>query len=166
MSQQTMSIVSIISSVPGVPGFTSMADGFVIPEFFDESLADGEFVFALTDDEKKRIAKLDANATTTPISLIDQHTNAAFQVTSGKTARVILVISVSNAISDVEIWESDTVDTADGTKLTTMFQIGIGNLITTSILEFAANKYITLKITTGSGRANLGSTVAYIAEEI
>ena len=149
-----------------MPGFTSMVDGFVIPEYFDNPTAVGEFVFALTDTEKKRIAKLDANATTTPKSLVDQHTNAAFQVASGKTARVVLVISVSNAISDVEIWESDTVDTADGTKLDTMFQIVVGDFITTSILTFASTKYITLKITTGSGRASQDATIAYIAETI
>ena len=40
-------------TTPGVPGFTDMADGWIIPEYFAEANSLGEFVFALTDTEQK-----------------------------------------------------------------------------------------------------------------
>ena len=148
----------------GVPGFTDMVDGFIIPEFFNSNFSNGEFVFALTDTEKKVTAKHGTIGTGTTATIENTEDNADYKPPSGKTSRVVVRLRTGSAFSgSVDIRASDTVDTADGTILQTWSAVASSILWTSKIVTIPAGKFLT--ITNQAGGGSLGDIFAWIAEE-
>jgi hypothetical protein len=82
-----------------------------------------------------------------------------YQVTSGKTAKLILILSgVGTTDNQFKVWESAAADTASGTAKYTYAGTNLENLGLITIspewdivqLTFAASKYITIEVTSTS----------------
>ncbi len=93
-----------------------------------------------------------------------------YTVTSGKTAKLILILRTGSADAQFKVWESSAADTASGTAKYTYAGNGFdsGHLITVcpewDVTEktFAASKYITIEVT--SSGDNVSVTQAIVIE--
>jgi hypothetical protein len=153
----------------GVPGFTGMADGFVIPQWFGGITQTGEFVFALENTEFKTEAVLEtAVSASSAQTLVRQDANTDYQVPAGKSARVVLIIDIGTGTTGgVTITHTASADATGGTVLQTFSNVTSSTTYTSKILTVPASRYLTIERDgTGTITVATTSTMAFIAETV
>ncbi len=76
------------------------------------------------------------------------HRGANYQVTAGKkfiATHITLLNNNTTGTARADLWESTTVDTADGTEVISNFNQGVStNVVIPCHIEFAASKFVTV----------------------
>jgi hypothetical protein len=102
------------------------------------------------EDGQETFILVHGNINATSASLELENTNVDYQTTGA--AKVILIIQGSGTtVTDFEIIEDATADAGTGTTLEDFPSVNLNasTYITSKVLDVAASKYITVKVTTG-----------------
>jgi len=103
-------------------------------------------------DENSKIKTLDNTSLgvgATVKSVIDKESNTAYQASNFGAFFILALQSSAGNITGLEVWASDTVDTADGTKIFETVQAITPAQVLTVGGKIGANQFITVKYTTG-----------------
>ena len=96
-------------------------------------------------------------STGSPTSVHRADTNANYQCPAGKKFVFVAILASSNSnVVQGKLYSSATLDTADGTLIYTQSR-NVSNALQTStgILEIAANQFLTIEHTAGTGNLNV-----------
>ena len=103
----------------------------------------------------------DVQVTNTPMSLHKLSDNSNYQVTAGKTAKIILIYDPSSATNVLQVIEDASADAGTGTVKHTTPTLNTTDFATVVIDSIAASKFVTLKAST----SDTGEVLSAIAIE-
>lgn len=147
-----------------LPEDEELANQLSYPYYFPGALADSDGITPIVKSRKletgdKDIILQSVAATITqgtPKSLLFLGGTTGYTVTTGKTAKLILLLSSNSTQAQFKVWESSIVDTAAGIAKYTYSALQFGSLSLLTVCPewdvtektFAAGKYITIEVTT------------------
>lgn len=92
-------------------------------------------------------------------SLYDDTTN--IRSSSGKTAKIVLILQARNSSPDVTIWSSTNIDTANGTSLISLNNLdwSADQYLTIDGISLTSLGYLTIEVTSASGNVDVEAGV-------
>lgn len=127
-----------------------LANFLSVEKFIDSVAAVGIQSIKIEDGQK--VFALEKDSIVGPISKSLELINTGVAYQTVKAAKVILVITeVVTKITDFEVIEDASADAGTGTTKEDFPTTNIDNRVTTQVLDFAASKFITVKMTVGRG---------------
>ena len=121
-----------------------------------------KFLELASGDEMKQLMRDGAVSNGSPQSLELTSSVADYQVTTGKTAKVVIILESGSLETQFKIWESNSANSATGTTKFTYAgtQFSSSTIFTVPELSFAASKYITIEVTSSSDSLSVLSAFA------